>query len=303
MGRKRPGIYSFGTINNPKTTTINLIGRKTFGSRRTYFSQRFIRCQNDSDSDGILNGEDECRYEYTNSSINHGCPGYPALIVDEKSTLAAPAWGHYELGYARSSNNPPILSRFDDGFFDFTKLRIKNIGDGNAVGNELIKINFYISKDNKISSDDFKFPEEYIINSYALIEPDRSKDFRIKLFGESVANNLSYGRYIFIINLQHYSKNGNTKESTYSFPVEYINTYVGWTWGNKQLSTKEKELETFKNPSNNYKPYSLNVYSFDGKLVKSTIVSSEIEEKNSLINLKSGVYILKTPNKIQKIIK
>lgn len=112
-------------------------------------------CDDDKDGDNVLNINDKCPSEFGNSS-NFGCFGNPDYIINDDSELSAPGWGNYDLNYADFSNNPIFLSRFDGGFIYITKLLIDNRGDGDAHIAP-VKINFYISTDTNVSSDDFKF--------------------------------------------------------------------------------------------------------------------------------------------------
>ncbi len=252
---------------------------------------------NDNDEDGILNINDECPNLFGNIS-NFGCPGNPDYVINGKSEIAAPAWGTGDLNYAKSSNNPIFLSRFDNGFINVTKLLIDNLGDGDGQ-RAPIKINFYISTDGNVSNNDFKFSTYATLNERldAGGTTTYSNAPSIKLYGSSVGNNLSYGWYNLIMTVDEDDYLNSGKINKFTIPLEYISSWTSY------LNKINKEKSSLKLSQNNLKPYKIDIYEFTGNLLKSTKVNSTQHENNIINSLSPGLYIIKTLTETRKIAK
>lgn len=288
-------------VNNLATTTLTFIYSERGRTPKTLYTVRLIKCENDRDSDGFLNEVDNCPDSY-GSRNNFGCSGESNLLIDASdSVISAPTWGSYSLNYANRSgnNNAPIFSRFSDGFLSFKPLKIENKGNGIAKGG--IRIKFYLSKNNTVDSDDYKFPDSFNIDRSFHIEPGKSGNFERKLFGASVGNKLSYGWYRFIIHVEHYSYIGNypTKTFTYNFPIEYINSHIGWSL--KQFTNQDNKIKSTNSFNNIQREF--RVYTLLGEQILSDTISTTKEENELLGRLPMGVYIIRSGNSVRKIYK
>ncbi len=305
LGKKNDGTFSAGVISISSTTKFEL--RKRRGVYRKVLEKTIIHCQNDRDSDGVLNNDDNCPDTYGNST-NFGCPGTPNYVISGNSEISAPAWGSYDLQYASSSNNPIFFAR-KDGFIYITKLLLDNMGDGDGQ-KAPVKINFYISKDEIRSNDDFKF-SSYVSFSEQLVAGGTttySSAPKIKLYGSSVGDKLSFGWYYLIISIDEDNYlNSASSGNTYSIPLEYIYSWTEYANGrygkisNTKLKTSNTKL--LKINQSDSEGYKLNIYDFTGNLLTSTNVNSTQEENNIICNLSPGIYIIKTPFGVKKVSK
>jgi len=300
LGRKSSGSYSYGALNIPSTTRIQLERRKlTF---KTIDEKTVIHCSNDSDSDGVLNTNDRCAMVYGNLS-NFGCPGNPDYILNDDSEIAAPGWGVHNINYARFSNNPIFFTRFEGGFINISKVLIDNIGDGNAQ-NAPVKTNFYISTDRTLSNDDFKFSSYAQLNTR--INAGETNNYStapgVKLYGSSVGDNLSYGWYYLIIVIDEENTLDNSEitrsNNNYWIPLEYIS----------HPRRETEETPGTLNPIRNSRlvtgnSYNVYVYDFMGTLIKTEKVNSKVRENEIITSLPFGNYIIRTPFGDKKISK
>lgn len=263
----------------------------------------------DNDEDGILNADDSCPNVFGNIS-NFGCPGKPDYVLNDDSEIAAPAWGTYDLNYAKHSNNPIFLSRFDGGFIDIYKILIDNIGDGDAQLAP-IKISFYISEDTSISNNDFKFSTTASLTEQISSGGTTTYSFApsAKLYGSTVGNNLTYGWYNLIIVIDEdndlQNSESDTSNNTYTIPLEYISSWTIYSKNSPKKNIQPNNTYSKNDLTINPKEHTfqMNIYDLYGRLIKTSNINSNIQKNEIIKSLQSGLYIIKTPFETKKIAK
>lgn len=155
---------------------------------------------------------------------------------------------------------------------------IKNVGDGNAkVGS--IKVRFYLSKDNVLSSDDFGFGNRTIpISPLPKVGESTNNTYGVSLEGSDIGSNRSYGDYYILIVIDEPNELGGTEINTDNnisvIPVKYTGT---------SPKTINNKLD-------------VNVLDLNGNIITKTTV----KDKNEAIilfnnlNIEEGLYFLHT---------
>jgi len=238
-------------ININTIFSVNLYNN--IGFVEELWSNKLYKCPNDFDLDGVTNSIDECPQQAGNAA-NFGCLGNPDFTILDNSYLWAPGWGS-EFGDVSSSNRVE-LARYG-GFMTVDPLLIKNIG--NSARRRFSNVQFFISSDQILSSNDFRFTANtFSIPNLAPFETSPlygSNRLKTRLEGSTVGNNLSYGNYYLLVildpdNLLEGSEL-NTANNTYALPM----TYTNYTSGPQIVDNKY--LKTFYDNL----PYSFNTVS------------------------------------------
>ncbi len=292
-------LYKF-TDDDDRIRYIYIVRRRStpYSDRDAYLSSQFVKLNTfcDDDYDGIENSLDNCPIAAGPES-NGGCPRTD-LIINSDTEISAPAWGNHTLYHARYEN-AIFLSRFNNGFITITKLLIDNLGDGRYPFSE--KVKFYISKDAKVSNDDFKFSNEITVpgipansqNNYATAPGT-------KLLGSSVGDKLEYGSYYLLIEITpHISETSDTNNVFY-VPLDYI---PSWTNPGRKIANQGINNDFIVNTKSN-DPHPLTIYNLSGQIIKQQIVADKNEEQAVINSLdKQGLYIVKSGDKTYKVAK
>lgn len=280
------GFYNTGYINiNERTNFYLLENRKfNFAGLIPYFVPipylstqiKILHCENDIDSDGILNDIDECPSRFGNSR-NYGCPGTPDLAIDEKNSIQINDCSQCKSSIERAAQlkppYKPIVYRFG-GNITMKPLIIKNIGDGDVIqplGG--MKLRFYLSKDDKLSSDDLGFGNRTRPIGTSL-KVGESISLPVSIEGSDIGKKRSYGDYYIIIVIDEENELGtelNRENNISVIPITYTGT----------LPTISK--------------LSVKIQNTTGLTLLNTKIESENEAKLLFqkLNLKQGLYFLK----------
>ncbi len=261
-------------------------------------------CDNDDiDNDGVNDDDDVCISVPGNSS-NFGCPGNPDMLVNDDSEISAPGWGSHDLNYAKHSNNPIFLSRFENGFVYITKFLIDNIGDSENYYTP-INVKFYISTDTNISSNDFKFSSEV---NFPSIDANSTNNYSnapsIKLYGSSVGDNLQFGWYNLIISIEGHSSESDVSNNKFTIPLEYVSHWsTAGRFANLNLgnnTTIKIPLPRNYNSDNTSGSDNIKIYNLNNSSVAIINQGISIDEALDLAHLPAGIYIVHINDKYVK---
>jgi hypothetical protein len=239
-----------------------------------------IKCQNDLDSDGVLNIDDNCPKTYSTSN-NHGCLGNPDLVIDERlsyqySDCYSCRSTIYENNFA--NDQIPEIYRYG-GNITIKPLVIKNIGNGNPQINES-QVTFYLSEDRDLSSDDFKFSQRTKkFSPIPKMGESTDREYAVSLEGADIGTNKNPGIYYILIIIDEDNLLGNSE----------INT------SNNISRIKVKYTKTLSKSSS---INSITLLDLNGRV----LTKATVKDKNEALvlfnnlNIKEGIYVLHTYN-------
>ncbi|GAB1856779.1 hypothetical protein MHTCC0001_16150 [Flavobacteriaceae bacterium MHTCC 0001] len=248
----------------------------------------------DSDNDGVLDAIDNCPTQPGPSS-NNGCPlpdddnDGVVNIYDDCPNQAGPSSNNgcpYKPDFIPSSRK---ITK-DDDTYEFCAT-IKNIGQGTGRPH---RVQLILSTHADLDAWGVVNADLAAISLSGNIAPNESKDFCFSQNGDDfLGRPLAFYKYIHVL-IDQGTEESNTDNNDKAFSV-YISS-------SKQSSTFTKTKNvTIDDSINN--SYNLSIYSFSGALIKSLTISTIEEQKNIIKTLPPGLYIIKTPNETNKIIK
>lgn len=242
----------------------------------------------DSDGDGIQNWKDQCPNQAGPAS-NNGCIGNPDLTFD--ATNSNQYNDCYDckgtISYIKKNNIVPVIYRFG-GNITFKNLVVKNIGNNSSQ--KSVKIRFYFSKDDKLSSDDLGIGKRTILLqslkanestcSYDNVGAPCNNVLKVSIDGVDIGGKLTYGNYYLIIIIDQENElnsESDRSNNTISFPIKYTGTQP-----------------------RNKGPFKI-IDRFGNLIIKNTV---DIEEEKELIkSLPRGLYFINKDGKKTKIYK
>ncbi len=256
---------------------------------------KIIKCQDDIDSDGVLNNIDICENIYGNSS-NFGCPGNPDFAIRKSETkqISSCYDCNSYLNNVNSTSLRPVIYRYG-GNMTITPLVIENIGDGDThIGS--IRVNFYISEDDKLSDDDLGFSYRYLTSTPPKAGEATynglvgSPKLEVSIEGTDIGDNIEYGDYYLLITIDDTNTLLDSELKTDNNIVAVPFTYSATLPSSKFFNLKDNLLSI------------TDIY---GNPVLSNRVNNTLEDEKSIIeDLPSGLYIINNTNgESRKILK
>ncbi|WP_268224659.1 thrombospondin type 3 repeat-containing protein [Sinomicrobium oceani] len=170
----------------------------------------------DSDGDGVMDAYDKCPTEPGPSS-NNGCPeGEADLVLDKSGTIISSECSSCPGPLNNLGSQRHIISR-NGGILSFNLIVVDNQGNANAGSS---KIGLYLSSDNKLDSNDFKFSTTFSLSS---INAESSKDTSGTIFGSDFDYNQAFGNYYLLIVLDDEKSisESNENNNTTAIPIRY----------------------------------------------------------------------------------
>lgn len=166
-------------------------------------------------------------------------------------------------------SNRHIISR-EAGILTFNMIIVDNIGTANASSS---KINFYLSSDTTLDSNDYKF---YNFTSTPSIVQNQYVNVAYTLFGSDFPYNQAYGNYYILMKVDGDNQLNELNENNNLsiVPIRF-----------RQNINSGKLME---------ETLSSTVYNFQGEEIKQ-ISDSKLEE-SEIENLPKGIYIIKYSN-------
>ena len=112
-------------------------------------------------------------------------------------------------------------------------------------------------------------------------------------------NNNSQYYFVTFINFDSKLDETTENDNIFSFPFNYS------TNSSNKIGKTKQPLSVYKESNssiNNFIPYDLYIYKFNGKLVDKVLIKSLNDEKEVLKNLPKSIYILNSVNGSRKVL-
>ncbi|RNL83066.1 hypothetical protein ED312_15465 [Sinomicrobium pectinilyticum] len=170
----------------------------------------------DNDGDGVPNGQDDCPNEPGPSS-NDGCPeGEADLVLDKSGTIISSECSSCPGPLSNLGSQRHIISR-NAGILSFNLIIVDNQGSASAGSS---KIGLYLSSDNKLDSNDFKFSTTFSLSS---INAGSSKDSSGSIFGSDFDYNQAFGNYylLLVLDVNKSIDESNEANNVTAIPIRY----------------------------------------------------------------------------------
>ncbi|MGS2761685.1 thrombospondin type 3 repeat-containing protein [Sinomicrobium sp. M5D2P9] len=170
----------------------------------------------DSDGDGVMDAYDDCPTEPGPSS-NNGCPeGEADLVLNKSGTVISSECSSCPGPLSNLGSQRHIISR-NAGILSFNLIIVDNQGNASAGSS---KIGLYLSSDNKLDSNDFKFSTTFSLSS---INAGNSKDSSGSIFGSDFDFNQAFGNYylLLVLDVNKSIDESNENNNVTAIPIRY----------------------------------------------------------------------------------
>jgi hypothetical protein len=314
------GIYTTGNLGINQLNKVFIqhkirVGFQTI--RHTDNSINIIHCENDLDSDGILDADDSCPTipntgnDLDQDGIDDACDDSDDRERNLTITDLRVFVGNTE--YNVFNGAQPLLNENEEVRFVVT---VSNDGDFEASSSKLDAL-FSVSSNAYPGATGIQVVSLDRGNAGVIQGNSSATDELVEYFSNFVGGIQLFENtpYFIFVHVDYDNDVDETDETNQNnivvFEVRYNDTQGATGPGpititppdsRRNLNTdKPNRLTADKFVEN--KPYEVKIYSFDGVLVKKEIVSNDLDERSLIIRLEKGIYIVKTEKETYKITK